>query len=235
MRAGKIGERIERIEDFTLLFGKAQFVDDLEMDGVLHAAFVRSPHAHAKINAIDTSEAEAIEGVHAVFTMQSFAQLAQGRTPLTLPHPALKQGLTQFPLGDETCYVGECIAVVVAESRHVAEDSAALVEVSYDVLPAVIDCEDALKGQTVAHQGAPDNIVAHLKGGFGDVTACFGRAAHVVTDTIRMHRGGCHSMEPRGVLAALCTPEPRAHDLELDTITLFGEPFRRAISGYGNI
>src|SRR6185312_17423314 len=170
MRAGKIGERIERIEDSTLLFGTAQFVDDLEMDGVLHAAFVRSPHAHAKINAIDTGAAEAIEGVHAVFTMRSFAQLAQGRTPLTFPHPALKQGLTQFPLAtDEVCYVGECIAVVVAVSRHVAEDAAALVEVSYDALPAVVDCQDALKGQTVVHQGAPDNIVAHLKGGFGDV------------------------------------------------------------------
>ena len=230
MRAGKIGERIERIEDSTLLFGTAQFVDDLEMDGVLHAAFVRSPHAHAKFNAIDTSAAEALAGVHAVFTMRSFAQLAQGRTPLTFPHPALKQGLTQFPLAvDEVCYVGECIAVVVAESRHVAEDAAALVEVSYDALPAVIDCQDALKGQTVAHQGAPDNIVAHLKGGFGDVTACFARAAHVVTDTIRMHRGGCHSMEPRGVLARYAR---QSHELTIWSSTQSPYSVSRFVAQY---
>lgn len=202
MRSGKIGERVERVEDASLLRGMGQYVDDVEVEGVLHAAFLRSPHAHATIDAIDVSQAREHPGVLAVYTMRDLSVLSPGRMPLTFPHPALRNPVTQYPLAlDEVCYVGECVAVVVAESRHIAEDAAALIEVDYTTFPAVVDCEAALKGGDVCHREGADNLVATLKGGYGDAAGCFARADHVVTDRIVMNRGGCHSMECRGVVA----------------------------------
>ena len=197
------GASVRRVEDPRLISGRGRYVDDIVLPGMLHAAFVRSAHAHARIRGIDVSEAVALPGVHGVFTLADFGPaFADKRMALTFPSPLFKQAITQYPLArDEVCYVGEPIAIVVADSRYIAEDAVALVMVDYDPLPAVIDCEAALDGGPPAHFGASDNLVATLKGQFGDAVAAFANAPHVFKQRYELHRGGCHSMECRGVIA----------------------------------
>ena len=134
-----IGAPIRRREDFRLLTGKATFTDDIKLPQMLHAAILRSPHAHARITSIDAARALAIPGVIAVFTFQDIASLAKP-IPLRLyPLPGLEHFL-QYPLArDKVRYVGEPVAVVVAESRYLAEDALDAMEVTYEPLPAVID------------------------------------------------------------------------------------------------
>jgi CO/xanthine dehydrogenase Mo-binding subunit len=142
------------VEDPALLTGKGRFIDDIAIPGTLSAVFVRSPHAHATINSIDTRAARAAPGVHAVFTLDDLMpHLSSERTPLGqsvreivgLASRGLRENITPFVLvRDEVCYVGDPIAVVVAESRPVAEDAAQRVEIAFDLLPAVADLRAAL-------------------------------------------------------------------------------------------
>src|SRR5581483_10962900 len=137
-----IAARVERAEDDELLSGKGVYVDDIDLPGMLHACVVRSVHARAKILRIDTTAAKRATGVVDVITFEDLG--AARKLPLTIPHPNLKP-LSEFPLAkDQVRYVGEPVAVIVAESRQLAEDAAALVEVDYEVLPACIDIEKAL-------------------------------------------------------------------------------------------
>src|ERR1700742_2785718 len=147
MGAKHFGARITRLEDPALLTGRGQFVDDVKLPGALHAAFVRSPHAHARFKTIDTAAARAIPGVHAVFTAADMpARIATGMIPMLVPNPAIKTPRTQIALArDEVCYVGQTIAVVVADSRHLAEDAAAAVAIDWEPLLAVSDARDAVK------------------------------------------------------------------------------------------
>ena len=123
-----------RIEDPPLLRGQARFVDDIHLPGTLHAAFVRSPLAHAAILGIDRGAAEAAPGVHAVWTLDDFRpHLAAERLVVGLPSPAYRQQRDRPVLAaGEVVHVGEAVAMVVAESRYAAEDAAALVDVGYD-------------------------------------------------------------------------------------------------------
>ena len=147
MGAKHFGARITRLEDPALLTGRGQFVDDMSLPGTLHAAFVRSPHGHARIRGIDSAAARAMPGVHAVFTADDMPpRIATGQIPMLVPNPAIRTPRTQIALArDEVCYVGQTIAVVVADSRHLAEDAAAAVEIDYEPLPAVSDARDAVK------------------------------------------------------------------------------------------
>ena len=122
------GARVTRLEDPDLLTGKARFVDDFGLPGTLHGAFLRSPHPHASIRSINTEAARAMEGVHAIYTRDDLpAHLRDRRLLLLLPNPAITQPLMPPLLaGDEVCYVGEARALVIAETRHVAEDAAAV-------------------------------------------------------------------------------------------------------------
>src|SRR5688500_12013750 len=132
-----IGSRITRLEDEPLLRGRGRFVDDIAVAGMLHAAFVRSPHPHALIKTVDKAAALALPGVHAVLTLDDLAKVMVQRRmnrhsnsgmPLDKAWP--------FALADgEACYVGEPVAIVLADSRHLAEDAAALVAVDYEPLP----------------------------------------------------------------------------------------------------
>src|SRR4029078_2782156 len=133
--------RITRLEDPGLLTGRGQFVDDVSLPGTLHAAFRRSPHAQPRIRGIDGGPARAMPGVHAVFTANDMpARIATGQIPMLVPHPAIRTPRTQIRLArDEACYVGQTVAVVVADSRALAEDAAAAVEIDYESLPAVSD------------------------------------------------------------------------------------------------
>ncbi|HEV8517611.1 MAG TPA: xanthine dehydrogenase family protein molybdopterin-binding subunit [Burkholderiales bacterium] len=214
---GKVfGRSVERLEDADLLQGAARFIDDIRIPGMLEAAFVRSPHAHAAIRGIDKSAALALPGVHRVFVLADLMPHLQiERLVVGLPSKSYKQDHHRPALaGDEVVHVGEPVAIVVADNRYVAEDGAALVEVDYDPLPAVADCRDALgAGAPRVHRHAPHNLLAEFALGYGDVDGAFGGAAHVLRESIWQHRGGSHSIECRGAVAV--------HDAMEDRLTLW--------------
>jgi carbon-monoxide dehydrogenase large subunit len=198
------GTSTERLEDPALLTGRGRFVDDLAFPGTLHAAFVRSPYAHASVGAIDKAAALAVPGVRAVLTLADLRpHLSNERLVVGLPSSAYRQDRNRPALaGDETVHVGEPVAVVIAGSRYVAEDAAALVDTAYEPLDAVADCRAALaEGAPRVHRDAPHNLLAEFDMKFGDADAAFASAPHVFRESLWMHRGGSHSMECRGSVA----------------------------------
>ncbi|MEQ8804811.1 MAG: xanthine dehydrogenase family protein molybdopterin-binding subunit, partial [Rhodospirillales bacterium] len=200
-----VGQRVKRLEDPDLLTGRGQFLDDLKLPGMLEAAFVRSPFAHATFTEIDAAEARSLPGVHAVLTARDLPAEMQGkRILLQVPHPEITYAVTQEPLAtSEVCFVGEAVAVVIADSRHLAEDAAERVIVDWEPLPATAHCDAALKpGAPAVHSAMTDNIAGRLNLGFGDVDAAFRNAAHVIRERYEPHRGTGHPMECRGVAAA---------------------------------
>jgi carbon-monoxide dehydrogenase large subunit len=204
MSGKSIGARVLRTEDARLLTGKGEFVDDIQLPGMFHAAFVRASFAHARVRGVDVSAAVGLAGVHAVFSAADMNPAMQAtRLPMLVPNPYAKISRTQYALAQgEVCYVGEPIAVVVADSRHLAEDAATLVVVDYEPLSAASDCRDAVKeGAALAHLAAPDNKAAIFKVGYGDVAATFASARHVFAEELWHHRGCGHAMECRGVVA----------------------------------
>ena len=205
MGARQFGARVPRVEDPALLTGRARFVDDVKLPGTLHAAFVRSPHAHARIGAIDTAAALAMPGVHAVLTAHDMpGRLATEPLPMPVPNAAITALRTQHALArGEVCYVGEAIAVVVADNRYLAEDAAAAVAVDYEALPAVSDCRDALAASAPrSHSDLATNVAAFIPMAYGDVERAFATAAHVFEEEIFQHRGAAMTLEGRAVLAS---------------------------------
>lgn len=203
-RAGKyVGKRVQRTEDEKLLRGQGQYVDDLKLENVLYSALCRSPHAHARIVSVDTAAARALPGVRAVYLHADLPPSAQHRLPLLVPNPAIRAQMTQEVLAStEVCSVGDPIAFVVADSRHIAEDACALIDVEYDVLPVVADASTALAaGMPLMHTSLESNLAAQIKMGFGEVGKAFETAAHVVRETFWQNRGSAHPMETRGYAA----------------------------------
>src|SRR3954471_20156467 len=204
MGAKHFGARITRLEDPALLTGRGQFVDDMNLPGALQAMFVRSPHAHARFRKIDSAAARAMPGVHAVFTADDMPpRIATGQIPMLVPNPAIRTPRTQIALArDEVCYVGQTVAVVIADSRALAEDAAAAVEIDYEPLPAVSDARDAVKaGAARVHADLTSNIAAFVPMSYGNVDAAFKTAPHVFEIELDMHRGAAMTLEGRAVLA----------------------------------
>jgi len=226
-----IGKSLERVEDSRLLRGQGRYVDDMRLPGMLHACFVRSTQAHARVLEIDSTTALGVPGVRAVFTAKDFGELGQRRMALPFPDPRIQLSKTQYPLAlDEVCYVGEAVAVVIAQDRYAAEDGAALVEVEYGPLSVVSDCRKALDAQAgIAHVGAHNNLVGTIDARFGDVKKAFDDAALVLREHIDMHRGGCHAMECRGVVAMA---EPGNDGIEVWTSTQSPHHVRRLIAAH---
>ncbi len=198
------GASVLRKEDPALLTGKGRYVDDVKLPGMLHAAFVRSPYAHALIKGIDKAAALALPGVIAILTYDDLPEpMRSRRLPLYVPHPAIKQTFMPWVLAkDEVCFAGEAIAIVVAESRYIAEDAAAIVEVDYDVLEASIDPREAiLEGAPLAQKDATSNIVTQVPIKIGDTDKAFANAPHVFREKFFLHRGGPFFLECRGVVA----------------------------------
>ncbi|WP_166354115.1 xanthine dehydrogenase family protein molybdopterin-binding subunit [Phytoactinopolyspora limicola] len=222
------GNRVQRREDPALLTGHGRFIADHQPPGTVHAAFTRSPLAHARIRSVDLSAARAVPGVLAVYTHDDLPGLPKGaRLPLHVPNAAITKPHTQAPLADgEVCFAGEAVAVVVAENSYVAEDAAALVAVEYDDLPPVSDIESALNGGHPSHADDADNVAAQLTVGYGDVDTAFAEAAHVVQATLKPHRGGGHAMECRGVLAQ---PDADGHNLTVRSGTQAPHLVKRSI------
>jgi carbon-monoxide dehydrogenase large subunit len=199
-----LSRRIKRIEDGPLLRGQGRFVDDIRLPGVLHAAFLRSPHAHARLKRVDLTAARSLTGVCAVFTYAELRpHLTCDRIPLALPSAAIRFAVDPYPLSrDELTYVGEPIAVVIADSRAIAEDALRLIEIDADPLAAVIDPVAGLvAGSPRARLDCPDNLVAQHAIKYGDVDDAFARAAHRIAMRVRLDKGGGHSLETRAVLA----------------------------------
>jgi len=199
-----VGQRVKRLEDPDLLTGKGRYLDDLRLPGMVECAFVRSPFAHARVGAIDASGARDVPGVIAVYTAADLpAAMREKRILLQVPSPAITYPVTQRPLAtDEVCFVGEAVAVIVADTRHAAEDGAERVIVDWQPLEAIANCEVALKpGAPRAHLGHPDNIAARQNFAYGDIDAAFRKAVHTFRERYDVHRGTGHPMEGRGVAA----------------------------------
>ena len=226
------GAEVQRMEDPRLLTGHGRYVDDIHLPGMLHAAILRSSHAHARIRSIETSAALALPGVQGVFTQADLA-VPDPTQPMTqlYPAPVIHQDITQHPLAtDEVCYVGQTVAVVAADSRAIAEDALALIAIDYEPLPAVVDCRDALAdGAPLAHADTETNLGGQLRSAFGDIDAAFANADHVFSAKFMQHRGGCHAMETRGVLAR---DEPYGEGLTIWSSTQCPYLVRRALANY---
>ena len=216
MGAKHFGARVKRLEDPALLAGRGRFVDDIKLPGMLHACFVRSPHAHALLRGIDIGPALAMAGVHAVFTAADLpAPMDRMPIPMLTPNPAIAAPRTQTVLArEEVNYVGQAIAVVVAESRYLAEDAAAAIVVEYDVLTAVGDCRAGIADSAPrAHSDLASNVIARFPSAYGDIDAAFAGATHVFEEVLWQHRGGGMAIETRAVLAS--------HDAAADLLTVW--------------
>ncbi len=203
MSTRQFGEPVQRNADPALLKGEGTFIDDIALPGALHAAFVRSAHARARIKAIDTSAAAALPDVVAVYTAEDLGAL-DVTLPMLIPHPCIVGGgKTQRPLArDDVYYVGQCIAMVVAVDRYTAEDACGLVTVDYEPLPVELDLEKALaEGAPLVHADIPNNLAARFVQESGNAEEAFAGAEHVTTLKVRLERSTAAPMECRAVAA----------------------------------
>jgi aerobic carbon-monoxide dehydrogenase large subunit len=201
------GEKVPRVEDQRFLRGRGRYADDVLVGvggggGVLHAAVLRSPHAHARIVDIDVSGVLDAEGVHLVWTHDDLTGPMAEPLPLLIPHPALTHGRTQYALAkDEVNYAGEAIAFVVADDRYLAEDAVDRIKVSYEFLPPVVGVEAARAAERLVHEDAPGNVAARLEQENGDARAAIASAPHTLSLDLTIERSASMPMEGRGTVA----------------------------------
>jgi aerobic carbon-monoxide dehydrogenase large subunit len=193
-----IGDRLLRKEDPRLVQGRGRYVGDIALPGMLHAAIVRSPHAHARILRIDASRALESPGIAGVVT---FADLGDAARPLPIvpPHAALRGRNFHLLAGDRARFVGEAVAVVLADSRYAAEDARALIDVAWESLPSVQD--PAAPGTARVHDDIPDNLAGHVTLSRGDVASALASAPRRARLRLAIGRGGGQPMETRGLVA----------------------------------
>ncbi|SEH48317.1 xanthine dehydrogenase family protein molybdopterin-binding subunit [Tardiphaga sp. OK245] len=193
-----VGSAVERMEDARFLSGSGNFADDLAVEGMLHAAILRSPIAHARIVAIDASAALAMVGIHAVLTAQDIGDTIP-IIPLRLaPLPEFEPFRQPVMASDKVRYVGEPIAVVVADSRALAEDALERIGIEFEALSAVTERGAS---ETPLFDFAEDNVALRYDAGFGDADAAFAAADYVRTERFSVQRHTALPMETRGLLA----------------------------------
>lgn len=199
--ARSVGTRVQRQEDPRLLTGRGQYLADVRLPGELHASFVRASVAHARITKINISDAEMHAGVHLVWTGADVAKVCDGVEGMMNVDGCVA---TTMPVvaKDIVRYVGEPVAVVVAETRALAEDAADLVSLDYEDLPVVLDPRDARTGGPVANEELVDNIGLRGMATFGDVDTAFAEAAEVVEATYHSGRLSAAPIETRGCVAS---------------------------------
>ncbi|KAB2381301.1 xanthine dehydrogenase family protein molybdopterin-binding subunit [Actinomadura montaniterrae] len=230
------GTRVPRVEDPRLLTGHGTYVDDVTRPGMLHACFVRSPLARARILGVDAAEALAADGVHAVFTAADLNPDVReqwytliGKDVPDTPRPPLAEGEVRF--------VGDPVAMVVATDRYVAEDAAELVAVDYEPLPPVVDYAAAGESAELVHDGYPGNVAGEFPGApFEDVEPVFAEAPVVVRRTIRQQACSQVPIETRGIVAEWSAPSGELtiwaatqspHEVRLFCSRLLGLPEQR--------
>lgn len=205
-----LGRSLPRVEDHALLTGRGRYGDDAPVRaGTLHAAILRSPHAHARLLALDTAAAQALPGVRAVLTG---ADVQRWSRPFIV---GVKQPMALWALAiDRVRYVGEPVAVVVAESRYLAEDALELITAQYEALPAVVDIESAIaEGAPVLHDEVGSNVVSDRRFRYGDPEAAFAAAPHRVALTVHYPRNSCTPIEC-GVVVAEFLSDDEGYDVQ---------------------
>ena len=227
-----VGRSVPRNEDAKLLTGRALFVDDVQLPGMLHAAFLRSDHAHARLVRIDAAAARSRAGVRAVYTAEDLGEYWQ-RAPLLVPPPPVP-GLvfneaTQVPLARaKVRHCGEPLAMVVAESRYLAEDALADITVELEALPAVVDLESALDAAApLIHDELGTNLAAHCIQRKGDWASARARADLLIARKFRYDRGVSAAIENRGVVAQW---DGRAEELTIWDTTQAPIPIRNGLA-----
>ncbi len=227
-----LGERIVRNEDARLLTGRALFVDDVQLPGMLHVGFVRSNYAHGRLRAIDVSAASRKPGVVAIYTAADLGDYWQPG-PLLVPPPPI-EGLvfhpcTQVPLArDKVRHVGEPIVMVVAESRYVAEDALEDVVVDVEPLDAVVDLEAALDSAApLIHEHLTSNLAAHVVQRKGDYSHARARADVLIARRFHYDRGAAAAIENRAIVASW---DARAEELTIWDTTQAPIPIRNGLA-----
>jgi carbon-monoxide dehydrogenase large subunit len=227
------GQSIERVEDARLLRGKGRFTASISKGGMRHVAFVRSPHAHARITGIDPSAALALPGVVAVLTADDLAKVMTGPMQIMGP-PALKVPRYHPLATDKVRLVGDPVAMVVADTEAIAHDGAHLVQVDYAPLPPVVDMAGALAatGDAQLWDDIEHNLAFRETSSWGDVDAVFAAAERVVTRRFVQHRSTHAPMEPRCSVATFDgssflyeASHKRPHPLKMNIAALFAIPF----------
>jgi len=230
--ARHLGSRVARNEDARLLTGRALFVDDVQLPAMLHVAFLRSDRAHGRLRSIDVGRARRRPGVVAVCTAVDLGDYWQPG-PLLVPPPPVPgmtfHPCTQVPLArDKVRYAGEPLAMVVAESRYLAEDALADIAVRIDPLPAVVDLEAALRSDAPRlHEHLPSNVAAHVHQRKGDYAVARTTADLVVARRFRYDRGAAAAIENRAVAAAW---DPRSEQLTVWDTTQAPIPIRNGLA-----
>lgn len=201
-----IGSRVERVEDDRILTGTGSYVDDLTLVDMVHAHFLRSPHAHARIRSIDAGAARALPGVHAILLAEDLAPMLAERMNYDMGVPGHRAPLFDALSGDNVRFVGDPVAVVIADSRALAEDAAESISVEYEQLPLVLSVAEGLaEDAPVIFEDLGDNVIYHDEIDdfcWGDVDGAFEQADRVVAMTLRQHRFGGGAMECRGAVAS---------------------------------
>ncbi len=205
--ARSVGTRVKRAEDPRILTGRGRYVDDVVLSGMLHGAFLRSAVPHGRILALDTSRARELPGVLAVFVgedMMSLSAPAQaGATIGMTAIPGMKLPAVYGLATDKVRFVGDPIALVVADSRYIAEDALELIDVDIDMLEPIVTYADALdSGRPPIFDELGDNIAFQGQTALGDVEAAFSRADRVITASVSVHRHQPVPMEGRGSIAS---------------------------------
>ena len=196
-----IGAPIRRREDVRFVTGTGQYLDDIRLPGMLHAAILRSPHSHARVRGVDTTAALALDGVVAVFTHSDMADLLKPIPMRVFPLPGLDEYLQRPLSGDTVRHAGEAVAVVVAGSRYIAEDALDLIEVDYEPLTAVTTIDEALKDSVLVHPANDSNLAGSAEISVGDVESAFREAEYVRREQFSTNRHTANPMETRGLVA----------------------------------
>src|ERR1700719_3741303 len=196
-----VGQPIERLEDFRFVRGRGQFVDDLARTDMLHAAILRSAVAHGRIRTIDLSRAQKMPGVHAIITAADLGDPIP-LVPMRLqPMPEFEAFGQPVMARDKVRYVGEALAMVLADSAGVAEDALGAIEVDIEPLPAIANWQSAAKNETLLFENKDSNVTMKFRAVLGDAAAAFKDAPYTRRESFSTQRHTALPMEPRGLLA----------------------------------
>ncbi len=227
MTTRMLGQPVQRSEDPRLLTGNGRYLDDLGQTAYA-AAFLRSPHAHARVRSVDVADALGVEGLIAIYTHEDLEGRAAEPLPMLIPHPSLSHGRTPYALArEEVNHVGEAIVMVVASDRYVAEDVIQRIVVEYEFQTPVVGVESARAAETLVHDDVPGNVAAHLLQETGDVDTAIDAAPHRLSLDLSIERSASTPLEGKGVLARW---DPDDRSLLVHTSTQTSTSVRQAIA-----